>query len=124
MTQVRIVLDTSAIVDYANGSVHVGEVLREVADDGGSFALPMICLAKAGSTLPLGRLPMLDVLVKLEQCSGVNYGGDWQELSRVARGVGNIGRGAALLLAISRGAYVLTAEPDEYGDEQDSVIAV
>src|SRR2546423_5139553 len=44
---IRLVLDTSAIRDYAAGSTHVGEPISEVHDEGGQVAVPVVCLAEA-----------------------------------------------------------------------------
>ena len=45
--QVRIVLDTSAIVAYTRGSIDVGEVIAEVDDERAAAALPVLCLVEA-----------------------------------------------------------------------------
>jgi hypothetical protein len=47
VTPVRIVLDTSAVCEYAAGSINVGEVIAEVADESARFAVPLVCLTEA-----------------------------------------------------------------------------
>ena len=47
MTDIRIILDTSATFAYATGSLNVGEVIAEVADEGAGFAVPLLCLVEA-----------------------------------------------------------------------------
>jgi hypothetical protein len=42
-----LVLDTSAIVAYAEGSIHVGEPISEVRDEGGLVVVPVVCLVEA-----------------------------------------------------------------------------
>jgi len=42
-----LVLDRSAIVAYAAGSVHVGEPMAEVHAEGGRVVVPVICLIEA-----------------------------------------------------------------------------
>jgi hypothetical protein len=42
-----LVLDTSAIVAYAGGSVDVGEPMAEVGDAGGVVVVPVVCLVEA-----------------------------------------------------------------------------
>ena len=43
----RLYLDTSAILAYTRGSIHVGEPMAEVDTDGGVVGLPALCLAEA-----------------------------------------------------------------------------
>jgi hypothetical protein len=42
-----LVLDRSAIVAYAAGSVHVGEPIAEVHAEGGQIVIPVVCLIEA-----------------------------------------------------------------------------
>jgi hypothetical protein len=42
-----LVLDTSAIVAFAEGSIHVGEPISEVRDEGGLVVVPVVCLVEA-----------------------------------------------------------------------------
>jgi hypothetical protein len=57
---VLLVLDTSAILAYARGSIHVGEPIAEVANDGGVAGLPVPCVAEARwMVADLDRLKML-----------------------------------------------------------------
>lgn len=44
---VRLVLDTSAILAYAGTSIHVGETIAEVVDEFGKIGVPTACLAEA-----------------------------------------------------------------------------
>lgn len=101
----RVVLDTSAIVAYTHGSVHVGEVLAEVADEPARFGLPVACLVSAA------------VLVK-----------DPHRLELLAAQVlGRLDLAAAIETAIQYdNAYLLTAEPEGYAPAGDavSIIAV
>lgn len=121
---IRIVVDTSAAVAFAHGSVHVGEVLREIADEHAGFAVPDLCLAKAGSTLPDDAWPMLEVLAAHKSRATLAPEDDWRDLAYAARQVGNIGRAAAMLAAVDHDAYLLTAEPDGYGDSYEHLIGV
>ncbi len=49
MTQVpiRLVLDATAGVEFTRASIHLGEVLSEVADEGAVAHLPLTCLVEA-----------------------------------------------------------------------------
>ena len=40
---VRLVLDTTAVLAYAETSIHVGETIAEVLDEGGRFGVPVYC---------------------------------------------------------------------------------
>lgn len=44
---IHLVLDTSAIVAYTRGSMAVGELIGEVAAEGGVVAVPFLCLSQA-----------------------------------------------------------------------------
>lgn len=46
---IRAVLETTAILSYARGQVHVGELLVEVADEGACVGLPTVALLDAYS---------------------------------------------------------------------------
>jgi hypothetical protein len=45
--RVNVVLDTSAVVAYTQGSIDVGEVMVEVNDEHAAVALPVLCLVEA-----------------------------------------------------------------------------
>jgi hypothetical protein len=48
---IRVVLDTSAIIAYAQGSsIDVGEVITEVDDEECAVALPVLCLVEAAGS--------------------------------------------------------------------------
>lgn len=49
MRPIHLVLDTSAVVAYANGSEHVGEPLTQVAENGAAFTAPLTALAAAAA---------------------------------------------------------------------------
>ena len=44
-----LVLDTSAILAYAGGSIAVGELIGEFSDEGARFGLPVLCLVDAAT---------------------------------------------------------------------------
>jgi hypothetical protein len=44
---VRVVLDSSAVVAYGRGSLAVGELIAIVAEEQGTVAVPITCLAEA-----------------------------------------------------------------------------
>jgi hypothetical protein len=121
---VRLVLDTTAALAYAHGSVAVGETIGEVAGEGAAFTVPAVCLAEAGAALDLSRLAMLELLVGHPAAVAVDLP-DWRALATACRLYGTVTRATAVSVAAIHRAYVLTAEPDAYGgDDVDGVIAI
>ncbi|MEV0718025.1 hypothetical protein [Asanoa sp. NPDC050611] len=60
-------LDTSAVLAYAEGSNRVGVEIVEVADEGLEVVLPASCLATAYQLAASDRWPLLDILSSLPQ---------------------------------------------------------
>jgi hypothetical protein len=118
MTQprLRVVLDTSAIVAYLQASIHVGETIAEVVDEGAGFGVPVVCLAEAVALRMDGNGASVDLLVAHPACTVLPMlATDWRALASAARMVGRIDLGVALLAAVDHDAYVLTGEPGPYG---------
>ena len=115
---VRLVLDTSAVVAFADHrAIHVGELVTELEDDDAAgFAVPVICLVEAAG---LGVADeMLDVLVHRDTCQVIPVRQrDRQALARERRLLGRLDLAAAMLAATDAGAYILTAEPESYGTD-------
>jgi hypothetical protein len=118
-----LVLDTSAVVAFAAGSVDAGEPIAEVYDEGGRVIVPVLCLIEAasqvGDDLPrmLAEHPVCEVLSLAAQ--------SWPVVTAGARVLGRVDLSAALLAATTGEGYVLTGEPEAYGDlGGDSVIAI
>jgi hypothetical protein len=113
----RAVLDASAITAYAAGSEHVGEVLREIADERMPVALPVAALIEARTIIPDSDAALLDVLASLPHTAVLPLEADnWQRTAAAVCLLGGLGRACAALL-VTRGiaGYVMTAEPDVYG---------
>jgi hypothetical protein len=110
------------LVAYAKGSISVGEIIVELNEEDGLFAVPAVCLIGAAQTVPdahLGLLtkhPACRVLPLLAQ--------DWSPLANAVRIFGRLDLAAALYAARRANGYVLTAEPEAYGDGSDAVIPV
>jgi len=110
---IRIVLDTSAVMAYAKGSENVGEVLIEVTDEGGAFAVPVVCLLEGSKSAPEANVRLLTsnpacrVLPLLSE--------DWPRLLAGVRLLSRLDLATALYAA-GREGYVLTGEPDAYGE--------
>ena len=118
-----LVLDRSAIVAYAAGSVHVGEPITEVYSEGGQIVIPVVCLVEAASEVG-DEMPR--VLLRHPACTVPPVTMEmWPALAAGTRRLGRLDLAAALYLATTGEGYVLTAEPDAYGDlGEDSVIAI
>lgn len=110
----HLVLDATAVAAYATGSIHVGEVLAEAADDHGRVAVPFdtLILACADGCEAAAVKP----LVALRHVEVVNNRWSWQKLGVAAHLLGGVDRAWAALLADSgEAAFILTAEPEVYG---------
>jgi len=113
---VRLVLDTSAVLAYAAGSIDLGETIAEVVDEGGQFAASAVCLAEALRLVPgdqalgvplLTRHPRFVPLPVLAE--------DWDRVGYWAKELGEVDRGAAVVEVLDRPyGYLVTAEPDRY----------
>ncbi len=118
-----LILDTSAVVAFAAGSVDVGEPIVEVHDEGGRVLLPVVCLIEAarqvGDEMPalLADHPACEVLSLAARL--------WPAVTAGFRVLGRLDLSVALLAATMGNGYVLTSEPESYGDlGEDSVIRI
>ncbi|MDM4720370.1 hypothetical protein QTQ03_12585 [Micromonospora sp. WMMA1363] len=111
---VRIVLDASAIVAFTRGSIDVGEVIAEVADEeGAQIGLPVLCLAEA-YRVSAGS-DRLDLLVNRPAALILSPDPeDWRPLAVTCDTVGRLDAASAVLIAIDLGCDVLTAQPGLY----------
>jgi len=109
------VLDTSAVLAYATGSVDVGEPMTLVEADGGQVIVPAVCLIEAARKVDD---PMLAVLAVLAGHPAVTIAGldagHWEALAHGTRELGRLDLASALLAATPAGRYLLTAEPAAY----------
>jgi hypothetical protein len=112
---VRLVLDTSAVLAYSHASVGLGETIVEVVDEGAQFAVPVLCLVEASRLLDPDAPVGLDVLVAHEQCVVLPMlAEDWRPLAELTGLLGRPDLATGLLEAIDRDAYVITAESVSY----------
>lgn len=123
MTLARLALDSTAVAAYAAGSEDVGEVLRELADEGVRFAVPALCVVEGAGLLPDKVWPLLDVLTGLPHAVTVPLEAeDWRRVAAATQLLGGMGRAcAALLYASGHVDYVLTCEPEAYGDGIETI---
>lgn len=120
---IRIVLDTTAITAYAGSSIAVGEVITEVGEENALVALPVACLVEAYRHVPDDQLSTVGLLAGHSSVVVVDTDpDDWLALAGLARDLGRVDAAAALLLAVDADGYVLTAEPDAYGNPDEMPI--
>jgi hypothetical protein len=112
---IRVVPDTSAIIAYAHGSLNVGEVLVEVTDEQASFAVPAVCLVQAATAAADTQLRLLTAH---PACRVLPlHAEDWPRLVTAMRIFGRVDLAVSIYATRQADGYVLTAEPDAYGDD-------
>jgi hypothetical protein len=114
----KLVLDTSAILAFTRGSIHVGEPISEVADEGGVSGLPTLCLAVA--KWMVDDDDRLQVLAEHPDTVVVPAPEDPVALGAVETSVGNLDASSAVLTAIDQHAFIITARPGLYRGLIDS----
>ncbi|MGW4460863.1 hypothetical protein [Micromonospora sp. NPDC004704] len=112
--EIRAVLDTSAMLSYARGHVHVGELLVDIADEGAYAGLPAVALLDAYTRVDdapararLGVLAALPSVAVLPLGSG--EAADTAAFVRLVKG--DLARAHAVWAALQHDAYYLTSEP-------------
>jgi hypothetical protein len=122
VTATRVILDTSAVLKYAAGSINVGEVLAEVADEAARFAV-LACLIEAARQMSVEELAALYVLEAHKHGTILAGRSDqWRVVAGLARALGRSDLASALVAAHENSAYVLTGEPQAYGDPGGDVV--
>jgi hypothetical protein len=121
---IRLVLDTSAIVAYAAASIHVGETIAEVVEEGGRIGAPAVCLAEAARRLDDSLVVGVTLLTQHPSCVVLpTLAEDWMALAAWTRMLGRVDLAVAIVEATDRPAgYVLSAEREAYGDDDVPVI--
>lgn len=110
---VRLVLDASAVLSYARGSAHVGELLIELGEAGNVAALPLGSLVEAWPAAV--EVERLDTLVAHDAVVLVpDHPDDWQTLGHLCALTGGVGSASAALAALDADCWVLTSDPIRY----------
>ena len=111
---VAVVLDTSALLAHAAGSVAVGELVAEVSDEHRIIGVPATCLAQAhAATSDQFGATQLLLLTAATQVAILPLAADdvWP-VGQLAREVdGDIPLAHAVYLAAEHRAYYVTADP-------------
>lgn len=114
---VRLVLDTSAIAAFVRGSIHVGEVLAEVADERAVALVPLACLVEAvhGQRFSVEEDARLDLLVAHPAIEMLADDPPmWRALAYTYDLVGSVDVASAALAAIEYSVSVLSRYPGRY----------
>jgi hypothetical protein len=114
---IQAVLDRSALRSYAQGHVHVGELLIDVADEGSSMAIPTVALfdAFAESRGDERAMALLSLLLTLPGIAVINLDAKTAlaASAEVSPAKGDLSRSHAVWAAKEHDAYFLTTEPGE-----------
>jgi hypothetical protein len=108
---VTLVLDTSAVLAYAKGSVAVGELLSIITDDGDTALIPAACLAEAHRCLPDGEDGLLTILSTIP-CVELSplLPDQSAEVGVAVRKGGGVDGGHAAVEAVAREAQIATQD--------------
>ncbi|GAA1748312.1 hypothetical protein [Luedemannella helvata] len=109
---IRIVLDTSAIIEFTRQSIHVGELIAEVDDEQCAIAISVLSLAEALHSV--ADRDRLDLLVDHATVVLSADAADWRALAATYDIVGRLDTAAAALAAIDHDCAVLTRRPSLY----------
>jgi hypothetical protein len=112
-SEVRAVLDTSAMLSYALGHVRVGELLVEIADEDAYTGLPVVALlaySRVSDAPTRARLGVLAVLPSVTVLTlGPNEAAAVAPFAHLVKG--DFARAHAVWAALHHDAYYLTSEP-------------
>lgn len=112
--ELRLVLDTSAVLAYARGSVDVGETITEVVDEGHWFGSSVVCLAEA-TRLAGDDSPGITLLAAHRRFVALPAAAEkWPALATWTRLLRRVDLAASILEAVDREGHVMTAEPHLY----------
>jgi hypothetical protein len=125
--RIALVLDTSAVLAYAAGSMHVHEPVLLAAEDGDDVAVPLMCLIEAvrrDPTVDLRELLHAEQVVTVvpDRHTDADLIADWTIFLD-----GREDAAAAAVLTYRHAAGLLTGEPDLYtiaGHRPDWVIPI
>ncbi|MCW3818215.1 hypothetical protein ONA91_27565 [Micromonospora sp. DR5-3] len=112
--EIRAILDTSAMLSYSRGHVHVGELLVDIADEGAYVGLPTVALLEAyAQTSDRPAAARLGVLATLPGVTVLPLSAPdaAQAATTVRLTKGDLARAHAVWAALKHDAYYLTCEP-------------
>jgi hypothetical protein len=117
---ITLVLDTSAAVEFSRGSIHVGEVLSEIADEQAVAVLPLACLVEAAHDA--ADMARLEILASHQAVIVLPAEPDrWRALAATYDVVGGQDAACAALTALDANAWILTRDPGRYAGLGDGL---
>ncbi|MBM0255655.1 hypothetical protein [Micromonospora sp. 4G55] len=109
---IRLILDTAAILAFTEGSTAVHEAIAKVADEGGLFGLPVMCLAEAARSF--ADTDRLDLLANHPAAAVLTVDPlQWKTLAATHRAVGRLDTAGALFAAAGNHCRVLADQPGQ-----------
>jgi len=120
---IKVVLDATAVIAYARGSVAVGEVIAEITDEDAAFAIPEISLIEGARRLEVDQWSILDLLISHSHCVRLELPANWRDAAFAAQLLDGTSRAVAMLAAVDTRAYLLTAEPEVFGGD-DALLVI
>jgi glycine/D-amino acid oxidase-like deaminating enzyme len=113
---IKLILDTSAVLAYAAGSIDLGETIAEVVDEGGRFGASAVCLAEGVRLVDDAQTLGVPLLTRHPRFVSLPLlGEDWDRVGYWARELGRVERAAAVVEVLDRpDGYLVTAEPGRY----------
>ena len=112
--ELRLVLDTSAVLAYARGSVDVGETITEVVNENQWFGASVVCLAEATRLAGNDRPGVALLAAHARFVALPARAEDWPALAAWTELLGRVDLAASLVSAVDREGWVLTGEPRAY----------
>jgi len=120
VTDIAVVLDTSALLGYVDGHVSIGELVAEVADEERLVAVPAVCFAQARAALDddVAAAHLL-LLTSAPTITIEPLGFAWPDRAESIWRIGDLARAAdrdigighAAYAAIDHGAHLATMRP-------------
>ncbi|WP_410813772.1 hypothetical protein [Micromonospora sp. 067-2] len=113
------VLDTGALMAYAQGVDAVGAAMVEAADADATVAVPLVCLLEAYSLLDHTEHEYLSMVRRnpavrvVTPALHVDRADDCPVIGGMARQAGRLGAGHAAFVAISSAAGLITSRADQ-----------
>jgi hypothetical protein len=113
---VRLVLDTSAVIAHAAGSIDLGETIAEVVDEGGRFGASAVCLAEAIRQVDDGHALGVPLLTRHPRFAPLPVpADDWDRIGFWAKALDRVDRAVAVIEVLDRpDSYLVTGEPGGY----------
>lgn len=112
---VTLILDRTALLAYAAGSMHAAEPVGQVLENGTRYGVPVPAVVEALAVVPGVERVALEWLLTQPGCAILStWGDDWQELAYWHGVTGRYDAAAALLCAFEHDAAILASDTKAY----------